>query len=100
MRETTPRSGEINGKKVKYSDYYEVYEQIKSQTNATEETEQQQDELSDMAWQELIASRVYIPGFEKMGLQTTDTERKGGDQRRVLLSDHGGSLYQSPHRSV
>ena len=72
-----PKVGEINGKKVKYSEYYEVYEQIKAQTNATEETEQQQDELSDMAWQELIASRVYIPGFEKMGLQVTDSERKG-----------------------
>ena len=72
-----PKVGEINGKKVKYSDYYEVYEQIKSQTNATEETEQQQDELSDMAWQELIANRVYIPGFEKMGLLVTDAERKG-----------------------
>lgn len=72
-----PKVGVIDGSKIKYSEYLETYNELKAQNNASESNEQQMDQLADMAWQTMIANRVYLPGFEKMGIRVTDAERSG-----------------------
>lgn len=94
-----PKVGEIDGTKIKYSEYFEVYNDMKSQTNASEADEQQMDQLADMAWEGLLVRHVYQPGFEKMGIRITDTERAGlinGDYRSVVMS----SLFTDPRTGL
>ena len=70
-----PRVGVIDGEKINYSEYYEQYEQIKSQNNVQESDEQQSAMLANAAWQSLIAKHVLTPGFDRMGLRVTEPER-------------------------
>lgn len=72
-----PKVGVIDGEKITYSEYLEVYNNVKAQSNASESNEEQLDQLADMAWQTLISQRVFLPGFESMGIQVTDAERSG-----------------------
>ena len=67
----------IDGSKIRYSEYIEVYNNLKDQSNISESNEEQMDQLAEMAWQTLIANHVYLPGFEKMGISVTDAEREG-----------------------
>ncbi|MEG1864677.1 MAG: peptidylprolyl isomerase [Alistipes sp.] len=70
-----PKVGEINGEKISYSEYYDQYEQIKTQNNVQESDEQQSAQLANATWQTLFAKYVLNPGFEKMGLRVTEPER-------------------------
>ncbi len=70
-----PKVGVIDGDKINYSEYYEQYEQIKSQSGAQENDEQQSAMLANAAWQALIAKHVLEPGFGRMGLRVTEPER-------------------------
>lgn len=70
-----PRVGEIDGQKINYSEYLQQYEQIKQQNNIKESDEQQSEMLANAVWQTLFAKHVLTPGFEKMGIRFTDTER-------------------------
>lgn len=70
-----PRVGVIAGQKINYSEYYQQYEQIKSQNNVQDSDEQQSAMLANAAWQTLVAKYVMNPGFEKMGLRVTEPER-------------------------
>ncbi len=71
--------GEIYGEKVSYTEYsnrYDYYNALMSALNgrsnfSNEETEQ----ILDMAWQALINEYVYVPGFEKLGLMPFDEEK-------------------------
>lgn len=70
-----PKVGVIDGEKINYSEYYEQYEQVKSQSGAQENDEQQSAMLANATWQSLIAKHVLEPGFDKMGLRVTEPER-------------------------
>ena len=70
-----PRVGVIDGEKINYSEYYDRYEQIKSQNNVQESDEQQSAMLANAVWQSLIAEYVLTPGFGQMGLRVTEPER-------------------------
>ena len=72
-----PKVGVIDGSKIRYSEYIEVYNNLKDQSNISESNEEQMDQLAEMAWQTLIANHVYLPGFEKMGISVTDAEGEG-----------------------
>lgn len=78
-----PRVGVIGGEKINYSEYYDEYEKIKSQSGAQEGDEQQSAMLANATWQSLIARYVLTPGFERLGLRVTEPERMamaGGKQ--------------------
>ena len=78
-----PRVGVIGGEKIYYSEYYDEYEKIKSQSGAQEGDEQQSAMLANATWQSLIARYVLTPGFERLGLRVTEPERMamaGGKQ--------------------
>lgn len=70
-----PKVGVIDGKKINYSEYYDQYEQIKSQSGAQENDEQQSAMLANATWQAMIGKYVLAPGFEKIGLRVTEPER-------------------------
>lgn len=70
-----PKIGVIDGEKINYSEYYDVYEQIKTQSGASEGDEQQASALANAAWQTLFANHVLLPGFEKLGISVSDAER-------------------------
>ena len=66
-----PKVGVIDGSKIRYSEYIEVYNNLKDQSNISESNEEQMAQLAEMAWQTLIADHVFLPGFEKMGISVT-----------------------------
>ena len=70
-----PKVGVIDGEKIHYSEYYDQYEQIKTQSGAQESDEQQAAMLANAAWQSLISKYVLTPGFDKLGLRVTEPER-------------------------
>lgn len=70
-----PKVGVIDGEKINYSEYYDQYEQIKAQSGAQENDEQQSAMLSNATWQALVSKYVLKPGFEKMGIRVTEPER-------------------------
>ena len=70
-----PKVGVIDGEKINYSEYYEQYEQVKAQSGAQENDEQQSAMLANATWQSLIAKHVLNPGFDRMGIRLTDAER-------------------------
>lgn len=71
-----PKVGEIDGSKVSYSEYYDIYEQVRAQSGAQESDEQQAALLANTAWQALFARRVLTPGFEKAGIGVSEQERQ------------------------
>lgn len=60
-----PKVGEIDGSKVAYSEYYDIYEQVREQSGAQESDEQQSALLANTAWQTLVARRVLAPGSRR-----------------------------------
>ena len=70
-----PKVGVIDGQKIKYSEYYDQYEQIKAQSGAQESDEQQAAMLANATWQSLISKYVLTPGFDMLGLRVTEPER-------------------------
>ncbi len=70
-----PRVGIIGGKKINYSEYYDQYEQVKSQSGTQDGDEQQSAMIANAAWQALVAKYVMTPGFEAMGIGVTEPER-------------------------
>ncbi len=71
-----PKVGVIDGEKINYSEYYNLYEQIKAQSGAQESDEQQAAALAATTWQVLIAEHVLTPGFEKAGVRVSEQERQ------------------------
>ncbi len=70
-----PKVGVIDGENIRYSEYYNEYEQIKTQNNIQESDEQQSAMLANAVWQSLFAKYVMTPGFSKLGLRVSDAER-------------------------
>ncbi len=71
-----PKVGEIYGEKIKYSEYLAAYEKAKTMLGGEASTDEQLDQLSSAAWQQLFSELVLMPGFEKLGILVTDAERK------------------------
>lgn len=70
-----PKVGVIDGEKINYSEYYDQYEKIKAQSGAQESDEQQAAMLANATWQSLVSKYVLTPGFAKLGLRVTESER-------------------------
>ncbi len=67
--------GEINSEDVMYTEYYAEYQNIKTQSGATESTEEQAAALANAAWQSMISKKLLVPGFEQLGLSMSEEER-------------------------
>lgn len=70
-----PKVGVIDGQKINYSEYLNEYDRIREQNGGQESDEQQSAMLANAAWQSLVARHVLEPGFDKMGLKVSESER-------------------------
>ncbi len=86
-----PKVGEIDGDKISYSEYYDLYEQVKAQSGAQESDEQQAAALANAAWQVLVARHVLTPGFEKAGIRVSEQER----QDMIAGREYSETFYQA-----
>ena len=77
-----PRVGVIDGEKINYSEYYETYERVRSQSGTVDSDEQQSAMLANAAWQQLFSQYVLDPGFERLGLRVRRTEQSPPAQPR------------------
>jgi peptidyl-prolyl cis-trans isomerase D len=63
--------GEINGNDVSIRDFQDMVDEY---TGERQLSEQQQEQMREGVWQELIYRHVYEPEFEELGLSLTDSE--------------------------
>lgn len=71
-----PKVGVIDGKKIKYSEYLDVYDRVKNSMGGEASSDEELDRLSNAAWQTLFSEKVLRPGFGKMGIRVTEAERR------------------------
>lgn len=85
-----PKVGEINGDKIAYSEYYDEYELTKNQNGGSTAAadEAGEERLSMAAWQSLVAKHALIPGFEKLGVSVSETERMS-----MLAGEYPSGVY-------
>lgn len=72
-----PKVAVIDGEKIAYSEYYDIYEQVKNNLGGEASNDAELDRLSNAAWQMLFSQKVMRPGFGKMGIRITGAERRG-----------------------
>ncbi|WP_417012974.1 peptidylprolyl isomerase [Alistipes sp.] len=71
-----PKVGEIDGDKIRYSEYMDRYDAVKSRNGGMEaSTDQESDQMAAATWQALFADHVLVPGFEQMGIEVPESER-------------------------
>ena len=70
--------GKIDGTSVPYLDYLQKVESMneiqKLLTGSESMTTEQQDEIRNYAWQQMINETTIFPGLEKMGIKVTEEE--------------------------
>ena len=71
-----PKVGVIDGDKIRYSEYMDRYDAVKSRNGGMEaSTDQESDQMAAATWQALFADHVLAPGFEQMGIGVPESER-------------------------
>ena len=90
-----PEVGEVAGDEVHYSEFLSAYEEVKTQMGGDNFDYDQSAQAVYMTWQSLLADRVFIPDFEKLGLTVTPAERKAMLQGE-LASGVYGSVFADP----
>ncbi len=91
--------GEINSEDLMYTEYYSEYESVKRRTGMTETTEQEAASLASAAWQSVIAKKLFIPGFEQMGLTVSEAERMAVINGDVMTQSFG-SIFTDPSTGI
>ena len=71
-----PEVGEVNGDEIHYSEFVAAYEDVKPPMGGDNFDYNQSAQAVQMAWQSILADRVFVPGFEKLGLTVAPAERK------------------------
>ena len=85
-----PEVGEIAGDEVHYSEFLAAYEEVKTQMGGDNFDYDQSAQAVYMTWQSLLADRVFVPGYEKLGLTVTPAERKA-----MLQGELPSGVYSS-----
>ena len=71
-----PEVGEVAGDEIHYSEFLAAYEDVKTQMGGDNFDYAQSAQAVSMAWQSILTDRVFVPGFEKLGLTVVPAERK------------------------
>ena len=85
-----PEVGEVNGDEIHYSEFLAAYEDVKTQMGGDNFDYDQSAQAVQMAWQSILADRVLLPGYEKLGLTVVPAERKA-----MLLGELASGVYGS-----
>ena len=94
-----PEVGEVNGEEIHYSEFVAAYEDVKTQMGGDNFDYDQSAQAISMAWQSLLADRVFVPGFEKLGLTVAPTERKAMLQGNVASGVYS-SVFADPRTGL
>lgn len=94
-----PEVGEINGDEVHYSEFLATYEDVKTQMGGDNFDYDQAAQLVSMTWQQLLSSRVFVPGFEGLGLTVAPAERKAMLMGQIESGVYG-SVFADPRTGV
>ncbi len=94
-----PEVGEINGDEVHYSEFLAAYEDVKTQMGGDNFDYDQSAQAVSMTWQSLLTDKIFVPGFEKLGLTVAPAERKAMLQG-VLSSGVFSSVFADPRTGV
>ena len=86
-----PKVGEIDGEKVLYSEYLHTYEDIKSQMgDDAAYSDEMAERLTAAVWQSLVSDRVFLPGFESLGIDVPESERT-----QMLRGEYPSGVYHN-----
>lgn len=86
-----PKVGEINGEKVLYSEYLDAYDNVKTQMGGDRAySDEMANQLIGATWQSLVADRVFLPGFEELGIAVSDAERTA-----MLSGEYPSGVYRN-----
>ncbi len=94
-----PEVGEVNGEEIHYSEFLAAYEDVKTQMGGDNFDYNQAEQAIGMTWQSILTDRVFVPGFEKLGLTVAPAERKAmlvGEIESGVL----GSVFVDPRTGV
>uniref|UniRef100_UPI0040571BF8 SurA N-terminal domain-containing protein n=1 Tax=Alistipes sp. TaxID=1872444 RepID=UPI0040571BF8 len=94
-----PEVGEVDGKEIHYSEFLAAYEDVKTQMGGDNFDYNQAEQAIAMTWQSLLTDRVFVPGFDKLGLGVAPAERKAmlmGEIESGVL----GSVFADPRTGV
>ena len=94
-----PEVGEVAGDEVHYSEFLAAYDEVKTQMGGDNFDYNQSAQAVYMTWQSLLADRVFVPGFEKLGLTVTPAERKAMLQGEILSGVYS-SVFADPRTGV
>ncbi len=94
-----PEVGEVNGDEIHYSEFVAAYEDVKTQMGGDNFDYNQSAQAVQMAWQSILADRVFVPGFEKLGLTVAPAERKAMLKGEVA-SGVLGSVFADPRTGI
>lgn len=87
--------GEINGQSIKIEEYQSLYEDFQLYTEITQQkstfTEEEQNQIKDMAWQTLLQNKLIGAECEKLGIVVTD------DEVRAIIQTGMSQLLQVPY---
>ena len=90
-----PEVGKIDGEEVLYSEFLAAYDDVKTQMGGDSFDYDQSAQAVANTWQSLVADRVFVPGFENLGIEVTEAERKAMLQGE-LPSGVYGSVFADP----
>ena len=94
-----PEVGEIAGDEVHYSEFLAAYEDVKTQMGGDSFDYDQSAQAVANTWQSLVADRVFVPGFEKLGLAVSEAERKAMLQGEIASGVYG-SFFADPRTGL
>ena len=94
-----PEVGEIAGDEGHYSEFLAAYEDVKTQMGGDSFDYDQSAQAVANTWQSLVADRVFVPGFEKLGLTVSEAERKAMLQGEIASGVYG-SFFADPRTGL
>lgn len=79
MGSQDPKVAEINGEKITYTHYQDIFDATQNNLSAMSgqdySSSEAQEAVHNMAWQQLLNQYAIQPGFNKMGINVTNDER-------------------------
>ena len=78
MNERKMQVGKINGEKIGYTDFsnqLDYRKNILETLSGSTLTSEQQDNIQNQVWENMVMEYAWMPGFEEIGLNVTDKEQ-------------------------
>ena len=94
-----PEVGEVEGKEIHYSEFLAAYEDVKTQMGGDNFDYNQAEQAIGMTWQSILTDRVFVPGYESLGLVVTPAERRAMLQGEIE-SGVFGSVFADPRTGL